>query len=407
MNVDNSHITLYLTDLPTHILINISLLSNNFNIFLTCKLLYNRTIQTTFRVNYLALKYPTIAKLYSPKALSSPWLNKYNTLSKLIDYTGYDIEIDSFQLIKLGLKLRKLAWFPHILEKFELYRGEDKQAIKNEFLVEACSGRHIELIELILRLGGDPSHNQCNLIFSSILDNDYNLAKLLLSYSPPLDELIVNHLLRGCANIESLEIIDILLDRGADINSENGYLIRQQCYLGNFRVVNYLLGKGANPTLMNHATLLSACQRGHAQLIQPLVKSGCNPNFNNGMPLFFSTNYNKLDVIRELVRLGANPSLNNIGFECLVIACKKGSLPVVKYFVESLNISINPEHPEKERSPIIWAIIHKHRDIVEYLITMGADLNNPYNCCLYYAKKSKQNAMSELIEGRGGILINN
>ncbi|KAH9279482.1 Protein fem-1 -like protein C [Echinococcus granulosus] len=81
-----------------------------------------------------------------------------------------------------------------------------------------------------------------------------------------------------------LEIVQFLVDRGADVNRTtitNSTALRAACFDGHEEVVRYLVEQGANvetPNRHEHTCLMIACFRGHENIVKYLLSRGARVN---------------------------------------------------------------------------------------------------------------------------------
>lgn len=102
-------------------------------------------------------------------------------------------------------------------------------------------------------------------------------------------ENLFNSLLKATGD-SNLEEINLLLDRGADINEKNGIILILYCtmpYTTNVNVVQLLLDRGADVHAQNDEALIRACQsHRHFEIVKLLLDRGADINAQNGKALF-------------------------------------------------------------------------------------------------------------------------
>lgn len=87
-------------------------------------------------------------------------------------------------------------------------------------------------------------------------------------------------------------------------------------------------------------------------------------------------------------------SRNSDGHTCLTIACKRGSLDVIKYLVEDLKLNVNNAFTVFNDSCLMQACLKNKLEVVKYLIEIcGADVNytkmNFFDCMSYLHPTNK------------------
>jgi ankyrin repeat protein len=88
----------------------------------------------------------------------------------------------------------------------------------------------------------------------------------------------------------NIEIISLLLERGADINSKSNHdetILHMACYCNNFPIVEFLLEKGADINSKNNkgeTSLHYACEGKLLPMIKFLLERGAKVEYEDGKP---------------------------------------------------------------------------------------------------------------------------
>ena len=211
---------------------------------------------------------------------------------------------------------------------------------------------------------------------------------------------LVNVALNG-----KLEQVKTLIEKeGVDINakeSETGAtaLMGASGY-GELEVVQYLINKGADINAKNDnggTALMVASMEGHLAVVKALVegKNGLLSMFskgadinakdnNNGVTaLMEASMYGHLEVVKYLINKGAdiNAKDSKLGGTALIGASTQGHLEVVKYLINK-GADINTKVKYEENglkmdgiTALIWASMRGHLEVVKYLVNKGANIN--------------------------------
>src|SRR3990167_4822153 len=196
-------------------------------------------------------------------------------------------------------------------------------------------------------------------VFEAIKVNSVN------STSITLQEVIKEHshdILHFAVEKEDVTIINLLLDKGANINATaKANITPLYCavYKQNVEIVNILLAKGADPNItisstLNHATpLLLAVSKNDYNMVQALLENGADVNIPDNdtcsTPLYLAAENGNLDLVNLLLEQ-KNIDINRANKRCLYqlssdkntktrlldpytplcIAAEKGHLPIVQ-----------------------------------------------------------------------------
>ena len=116
--------------------------------------------------------------------------------------------------------------------------------------------------------------------------------------------------LRAAVASGNLDLLKLLLERGANINSDGGQgnSLRCAAYDGNLQVIQYLIEYGANPKL--DGALQDAAMNGHIPVIEELLAVGANINSRGqmGSALDCAITGGHPDTVRLLLERGASAS---------------------------------------------------------------------------------------------------
>lgn len=146
----------------------------------------------------------------------------------------------------------------------------------------------------------------------------------------------------------NLEIVKLLVERGADVNDRNksGWTpLMLAASEGHEPVVSYLLSKGADPKAVDQkgtSALTIAALHGHAAVVGVLLKAGAPADDRSGRampPLLAAITSGNLDPVKLIVESGADirsetPNAKGGKFMApLALARKKGHKPIEEYLV--------------------------------------------------------------------------
>ena len=136
----------------------------------------------------------------------------------------------------------------------------------------------------------------------------------------------------------SVPLLTALLDRGANVNSENckGWtVLMQACHIGDLDVVNLLLTKGANArhfTNVNVTPLMIASEGGFVNVVAALLSNGASINdrdfCHNQSALCFAIGNRHVSVVQYLLEEGADV-YDRFAHELLPLLLAKGHAEIL------------------------------------------------------------------------------
>ena len=267
------------------------------------------------------------------------------------------------------------------------------------------------MVEILLKNGADPN----------IHDNDGWTALIVSSQN--------GH----------QQVVELLLEKQVDPNvqtSKNGTTaLIEASQQGHYQVVEILLKNGADPNIHNdeEVTALSlAILQGHYQVVEVLLKNGADPEIGGridsvSVAAIFG-NIRCLKIIEKHTKLSLK-SLS-MGWYC---ACNMGHVPIITFLSNRLDIvsdqtdltvscaegdlgsvvdqlmsgKISPDVQFVHGvTPLMISSSCGHTDIVEALITAGANVNktDEYgDTALDYTEQAKQDKTRHLLLQHGGL----
>ena len=227
------------------------------------------------------------------------------------------------------------------------------------------------LLVLLMYLGftkkikGDPITE----LHSAVLRNDIELVQKLINegfdvnsnadlYSGGYDQLTPLCL---AAENGSMDIIELLIDAGADINKSSPLFYAANEH--HWDLVEFFLEKGANPNYMrwNQTPLSLAAGNSQINLAKKLIESGADISYDR--VIWNVIGSGSLELIKYLEEKGASYENDKI------VPCKaaaSGSMPVVKYLFDK-GIDFNQAYSTGD-TPFFQAVENGHIEVVVFLI---------------------------------------
>nr|XP_036584983.1 multiple ankyrin repeats single kh domain-containing protein [Colletotrichum truncatum]KAF6794751.1 multiple ankyrin repeats single kh domain-containing protein [Colletotrichum truncatum] len=182
----------------------------------------------------------------------------------------------------------------------------------------------------------------------------------------------------------TLDIVNLLLDKGADINSPHGWALQAAAAEGHYDVVQELLDRGAdvnalteNENFPQGTALQAACESGKVEIVTLLIEHNANPDLGAGedtCPIMAAAMRGEQTILELLVNAKAEVNVFG-GWDDSTVLIKA----VINLPVEALQVlldagaDINLEDQEGD-TPLIVAAREGDADCVRFLLDHGADI---------------------------------
>lgn len=279
-------------------------------------------------------------------------------------------------------------------------------------LYVAAQAKNADLIDALLKKGADPTlttKSDMSALHISAQEGDAASVKILLAAkAPPNAEGLrdMTPLLSACSGSTVKEVVELLLDAGADINAKNIYkstALMLAIYTGANDAAKLLIERGANLRIEGEklfTPILIAATKNqeifYALLDKDasLIQSTYRPN-GSGLYHFaaqsdfgvslFEYLQNKLNVT-DFANIQNNEKATPLHFACL-----QGNVSNIKYLLsKGANVNSQDIHG---KTPLMYAIEGNQLEAVKLLFSEGCDrtiLDNNKRHFLDYAVKNEQ-----------------
>lgn len=183
-----------------------------------------------------------------------------------------------------------------------------------------------ELVEYLIQKGkGTALENQIDKdLVTAVKSNNLDLIQSILGQNPKpnlVDE-AGSPLLVIAASKGFEEVVDVILDAGADINGLNRVgqtALARAAYFGHYNIVRELISRGAGVNdageQYNLTPLISAANGGETNVGKLLIDFGANLDdqdaLNGFTPIMFATAYGHADFVKLLIDSRANPYIKS------------------------------------------------------------------------------------------------
>jgi ankyrin repeat protein len=251
--------------------------------------------------------------------------------------------------------------------------------LENQLYI-AINKNNLEEVQKLLGRGADPNgkyENGNSILTNAIILNNEYIVKELLKHVAKIDD----NTFQNAVRYVNLEIINLLLERGADPNYKNEYgdsILSNLLFSNNsekIKIIEKLLEHGAK---IDDDTFFNAVGYSNLEIINLLLDHGANLNGQNkdGYSILNAAIDSKnLEIVKKLLDRGA--ILDNKTF---YNAVNHGDLAIVK---ELLDRGADPNTKFSNGDSILNAAVlsrnENRLDIIRLLLERGADPNTKFS----------------------------
>ncbi|RFU76297.1 multiple ankyrin repeats single kh domain-containing [Trichoderma arundinaceum] len=319
--------------------------------------------------------------------------------------------------LALAALLADYSMFEYLIESYaDKLPADDYSAA----LVGAAAAGRIEVFNKLLSFRHDSTVFQSALdvavqewnwdIVKSLLDNNQGLDVNDLfteaaTCSEPQDKMLelaweyangsitqetLSNALYNATDREKTHTVSLLLQKfGANPNAtgdEYGTALTAAAFDGIMEMVQLLLDAGANINDPNGWALQTAAAEGHYEIVQELISRGAdvnacthNDNFAAGTALQGACESGKADMVSLLLEKGANPNIG-LGTDSppILAASQRGEAHILEMLVNAkADVDVFGGHDSS--TPLINAAAYLPKESLQALLNAGADINLPDN----------------------------
>ena len=247
--------------------------------------------------------------------------------------TKYTYEIDSN--VPVIIEDSNMENFNKKLNEYE--SESDFENIFQNISKALAHKRNLDLLKILLtRYPFDISFENSILILIAAHRNDVEMMDYLITMGIDID---------SCKEIlfpieiwyKNKTYIKILLEKGIDVNYDNGILLHHFCTEPDHEFFIYLISMGAIVNVRNGTLLERASSAGNYKIVSVLLENGLSPDCD-GNALASAVINGYFDIVKLLVEFGANINING------------------------------------KNNPLFLSIKYSHDDIILFLLQNGIDV---------------------------------
>ncbi|KAI1414542.1 hypothetical protein F5Y13DRAFT_197539 [Hypoxylon sp. FL1857] len=242
-----------------------------------------------------------------------------------------------------------------LLETIWQYTGGSISREKlNQSLYDATDREKESTVKLLLeKFGADPNATGAeygNALTAAAYDGTMNIIQMLLEAGADVNA-PEGWAIQTAATEGHYDVVVELLKRGADVNAfttnenfEAGTALQGACEAGKTDIVSLLLEHGADPNLgggSDKPPILAAAMRAEQDILELLVKAKAQLDVIGGVdtsatPLISAASYMPQSSLRLLLDAGADINLaDNDGDTALIVAASRGDEEAVSFLLDS------------------------------------------------------------------------
>ncbi|KAF4981042.1 hypothetical protein FZEAL_3094 [Fusarium zealandicum] len=265
---------------------------------------------------------------------------------------------------------------------------EHTKETKQEALDEAAWGDHWDVVRLLLEECVDLNCDEAFLRTAQGPDGEpeIQILEALWEYSQGLISTeTLDESLYEATDYENIRTIERLLRFGANPDAtgkEYGNALTAAAYDGRKDIVQMLLDANANVNSPDGWALQTAAEQGHMEIVDLLLKSGADVNactthedMTQGTALQAAIEAGKNEIVDVLLEHGADPDLGGGDLTCPIIAAaSKSEGDIVRRLVEA-KADVNVVGGPYNSTPITYAATSLPQSSIRLILDAGADIN--------------------------------
>uniref|UniRef100_A0A7N6FAQ2 SOCS box domain-containing protein n=1 Tax=Anabas testudineus TaxID=64144 RepID=A0A7N6FAQ2_ANATE len=250
-------------------------------------------------------------------------------------------------------------------------------------------------------------------LVAAILNDQYDLATLLLRYSANVDQTgpLSRTALHECAFLGLENFVHLLLESGAnpnacDIKKKTPLALAAQN--GHLKVVEVLLQKGTIPS-ESGTILFEAAASGNPDIISLLLEHGADPNqplYSGHLPIHRVAYHGHRLALEHLIPVTKMSAVKESGMSPLHSAAAGGHAHCVEILLKAgydpnfmLHPRVRRNYDDERRSALFFAVSNNDLQCTRLLLEAGAMVNqDPINCLQVALRQGNYELINTLLK---------
>uniref|UniRef100_A0A7N5ZQC5 SOCS box domain-containing protein n=1 Tax=Anabas testudineus TaxID=64144 RepID=A0A7N5ZQC5_ANATE len=253
-------------------------------------------------------------------------------------------------------------------------------------------------------------------LVAAILNDQYDLATLLLRYSANVDQTgpLSRTALHECAFLGLENFVHLLLESGAnpnacDIKKKTPLALAAQN--GHLKVVEVLLQKGAHVWCESESgtILFEAAASGNPDIISLLLEHGADPNqplYSGHLPIHRVAYHGHRLALEHLIPVTKMSAVKESGMSPLHSAAAGGHAHCVEILLKAgydpnfmLHPRVRRNYDDERRSALFFAVSNNDLQCTRLLLEAGAMVNqDPINCLQVALRQGNYELINTLLK---------
>lgn len=155
-------------------------------------------------------------------------------------------------------------------------QGADIQSFDNKAILSAGYSNRLEIVKYLHEQGADIGARNNDLIGDSIKMGNPEILKYCIDNMKNIDISKMPEYLQTATDRGDLENVKLLVENGADVNTDDGEAIINASRYGHLDVVKFFIENGADVNAEDEKPIKNAANNGHIEIVKLLHQNGAD-----------------------------------------------------------------------------------------------------------------------------------